>query len=218
MSTISLQSTRNFKLFSLWWTLAGLAGFVVGMTLKTLVEIIAGITGQSAVLESIPAPLFGTFLGLMLGVSIGFFQWLVLRRSLKNSSAWISGTVFAYTLFWTLHNAGAFGWAHTPWGLVGQGFGHGAILGATIGFVQYFVLRSLVYSARRWIITMLVSWSLAGAIMHFLLDVAFASFNIHGPFDILISTLLASLFSSFALERLVREPRATMPASEEYLH
>jgi hypothetical protein len=40
--------------------------------------------------------------------------------------------------------------------------------------------------------------------MHFLLDVLFASANIHGPFDVLFASTLAALFSGFGLQRLLR--------------
>lgn len=207
MTTAYVQPQPQ-SLFWLWWPVASFAGFLLGVTLKTLVEIVADATGNSAVLEAIPFPLFGTFLGAMLGFSTGLFQWLVLRRRLENIGAWAFATGLAWTVFWTLHNAGAFGWAHTPWGLVGQGFGHGAIVGGMIGLAQFLVLRSHLAGAARWILVSTVSWSVAGAIMHLLLDVLFTSANIHGPFDILIATVLSALFSGFALERLLPASRA----------
>jgi hypothetical protein len=98
-----------------------------------------------------------------------------------------------------------FGFAHSPWGLVGQGFGHGAIIGGMIGAAQYLVLRGHVPGAVRWVLISLTSWSVAGGIMHFLLDVLFASAGIHGPFDVLIASTLAALFSGFGLQRLLEQ-------------
>ena len=42
-----------------------------------------------------------------------------------------------------------------------------------------------------------------GHLRRFLLDVLLASANIHGPFDVLISSLLAGLFTGLFLERLL---------------
>ena len=39
--------------------------------------------------------------------------------------------------------------------------------------------------------------------MHFLLDVLLASAGIHGPFDLLIASVLAALLSGMSLQRLV---------------
>lgn len=203
MATQTLPAARSRSALPLWWAAASLAGFVGGMTIKTLIEIAADLSGYTAALEAISPPVFGALFGLMLGSATGLFQWLVLRRRLAGVGLWPLATLSAYTIFWLLHNAEAFGFAHTPWGLVVQGFGHGAIVGGLIGAAQYLVLRGRLPAAGRWALASIVSWSLAGAIMHFLLDVLFASANIHGPFDVLISSLLAGLFTGLALERLL---------------
>src|SRR5689334_18520076 len=104
-----------------WWVIAALLGFVGALTIKTAIEILAEIGGFAAALEAIPPTLFGTFFGAMLGISSGLAQWLVLRRRLAGVGAWVPATLITLIVFWTLHNAEAFGFAHTPWGLVGQG-------------------------------------------------------------------------------------------------
>ena len=211
MTTQTVRMARTGNLFWLWWTLAGVLGFVAGMTIKTLIEIGAAISGFTAALEAIPPALFGTLLGAMLGISTGLAQWLVLRRRLSGVVAWVPATLATLMLFWTGHNAGVFGFAHTPWGLVGQGFGHGAIIGGMLGLAQWWVLRPHLPAAWRWAPISLVSWSVAGAIMHCLLDVLFASANIHGPFDILIANTLAALFSGFGLQHLLAQATDAMP-------
>jgi uncharacterized integral membrane protein len=204
----NLQPTRTTNLLWLWWTLAGFLGFIGGMTIKTTIDIVAEVGGFNATLEAISPTFFGTLFGAMLGVSVGFFQWLVLRRKIKNSLPWIGATTLSWILFWTLHNAGVFGFAQSPFGLVMQGLGHGAIIGAMVGFTQYLVLRPKVGRANRWLLVCTLSWSLAGGIMHLLLDVLLVQFNIHGPFDVMITTTLAALFSGFGLKHLLsEEPR-----------
>jgi hypothetical protein len=193
---------RAGNLFWLWWTLAGLAGFVGGMTIKTAIEISADIGGFTAMLEAIPPVLFGTLLGAMLGISSGLAQWLVLRRMLDGVGAWVLATFSASTLFWTLHNSGYLPFAHSPWGFVMQGLAHGAIVGATFGATQWLVLRRHLPQARRWVLISLVSYSLAGAITHFLLRILLAAADLHGPFDILSVSVLAALFSGFGLQGL----------------
>jgi hypothetical protein len=195
-----------------WWLLAAVLGFIGGMSIKTGIEILADIGGFSAVLEAISPAMFGALLGAMLGICTGLAQWLTLRRRIDGVGMWVPATLAAWTVFWFLHNGGAFGFAHSPWGLVGQGFGHGAIVGAMIGGAQYLVLRTRVPGAERWLLISCVSWSVAGAIMHFLLDVVFASTGIQGPFDILIASVLAALFSGFGLQRLLaRASAARLP-------
>jgi hypothetical protein len=185
--------------------LAGLMSFVGGMTIKTVIEILADIGGFSAALEAISPALFGALFGAMLGLSAGLAQWLVLRRRLAGVGAWLPATMLTLTLFWFLHNAEVFGFAHSPWGLVGQGFGHGAIVGGMLGAAQYLVLRGRLPGAGRWPLISIVSWSLAGAIMHFLLDVVLALPGNYGPFDVLIVSVLAGLFSGLALQHLLEQ-------------
>jgi hypothetical protein len=205
MATQTVRLARASDTFWLWWGLAGLLGFVGGMTIKTAIEVAADLGGFTVALEAISAPVFGALFGAMLGSCTGLAQWLVLRRRLSGVGAWLPATLAAYTLFWLLHNAEAFGFAHTPWGLVGQGFGHGAIVGAMIGVAQYAVLRGRVPNAQRWPLISLLSWSMSGAIMHFVLDVLLASANIHGPFDVLLSSVLAALLTGVGLQTLLRK-------------
>ena len=213
MTTQTLSVTRTSARLPLWWLVAGVAGFVGGMAIKTAIEILAAVGGFTPVLESISPAMFGALLGALLGSCTGLAQWLVLRRYIAGLGAWLPATTGAYIVFWLLHNAEAFGFAHTPWGLVGQGFGHGAIVGAMTGAAQWLVLRGRVPHAGRWVAISLVSWSAAGAIMHFVLDVLLASSGNYGPFDILIASALAALFSGFGLERLLSSLPAAAPAA-----
>ena len=146
--TISIRRAGD-KLW-LWWGLAGLLGFAGGMAIKTAIEIAADLGGFAAALESIPAPLFGALFGAMLGGCTGLGQWLALRRRLAGVGAWAPATLAAWALFWTLHNS-VLPFAHSPWGLVLQGFGHGALAGLTIGAAQWLVLRGRAHAlpARR---------------------------------------------------------------------
>jgi hypothetical protein len=205
MTTQTARVVRASDTFWLWWGLTGLLGFVGGMTIKTAIEIAAEIGGFSAALDAISPAMFGALFGAMLGVSTGLAQLLVLRRRLAGVGAWLPATLAAYTLFWLLHNAEVFGFAHTQWGLVGQGFGHGAIVGAMLGVAQYFVLRGRLPNAERWILISTVSWSVSGAIMHFALDVVLALPGNYGPFDVLIASALAALFSGFGLQNLLKQ-------------
>jgi hypothetical protein len=207
MATQTMRVPRASNLW-FWWCLTGVLGFIGGMTIKTSIEILATIGGFEATLETISPPVFGALFGTMLGLCTGLAQWLVLRRQISGVGSWMPATLLAWALFWLLHNAEIFGFAHSPWGLVAQGFGHGAIVGAMIGVAQYFVLRVRVPGAGRWVLISIMSWSVAGGIMHFLLDVLFASTGIQGPFDVLIASTLAALFSGFGLQRLLKTAAA----------
>ena len=203
MATQTIRVARAGNYLWLWWLLAALAGFVGGMTIKTAIEILADIGGFTATLEAIPPVVFGALFGAMLGSCTGLAQWLVLRRRLAGVGIWLPATFGATVLFWTLHNSGVLPFWVTRWGLVVQGFAHGALVGAMIGTAQYLVLRGRIAQAGRWVLISTVSWSVAGAIMHFLLDVALALPGNYGPFDVLIVSTLAALFSGFALQRLL---------------
>ena len=53
MATQTVRLTRTGNYLWLWWALTGLASFVGGMTIKTVIEILADIGGFTAALESI---------------------------------------------------------------------------------------------------------------------------------------------------------------------
>src|SRR6188474_1963894 len=99
MATQTIRIARAGTYIWLWWLLAGLAGFVGAMTIKTAIEILADLGGFTAVLEAIPPTLFGTFFGAMLGVSSGLAQWLVLRRRIHGVSAWVPATLLTLIIF-----------------------------------------------------------------------------------------------------------------------
>ncbi|HEY3229576.1 MAG TPA: hypothetical protein VGJ87_10165, partial [Roseiflexaceae bacterium] len=132
MLTQTMRVARAGSNLWFWWFFTGVLGFIGGMTIKTGIEILADIGGLTAALEALSPAVFGAFFGAMLGLCTGLAQWLVLRRRLDGVGAWVPATLGAWTLFWLLHNAELFGFAHSPWGLVAQGFGHGAIVGGMI--------------------------------------------------------------------------------------
>src|SRR5215217_6082431 len=107
MATLTIRMARTGNYLWLWWALTGLLGFVGGMTIKTVIEILADLGGFAAALETISPAMFGALFGAMLGVSSGLAQWLVLRRRLDGVSAWLPATLVALIVFWTLHNAEA---------------------------------------------------------------------------------------------------------------
>lgn len=88
------------------------------------------------------------------GCLIGVGQWFVLRPHLRHPARWIVATVASWTLLSLLH-LGAVGWVApgTPNLFLRSLFGvlYGSYMGLGLGLGQWWVLRSQINQAWRWI-------------------------------------------------------------------
>jgi len=145
MSTSIALPTRPGWKFWFLWMLATVAGAVVGLVLSVPFQLVL----EAALGTDVPPPWTATQTALivvlkgaeggLMGLGMGFGQWLVLRKHLKRSGGWILATGLAVFL------QGAFRWMlpyDTPPWLVG------VILmlsfGVFLGVCQSFVLRGRV--------------------------------------------------------------------------
>lgn len=137
--------------FWLQWVFVTLVGFLV-----SLLWIEIGERPDITALE-----------GAIGGAAIGFAQWLVLRQYLPHVWGWIFTSAIAWGLM-AGSDVGALGWV-APRTLqiaprLVYGIVNGAMVGAVVGVGQWFVMRSQVPQAWRWIFASTVYWGIGLAI------------------------------------------------------
>src|SRR5215469_2006761 len=88
-----------------WWVLGSAVSWLLGTVLFVpggtfLYFVVALLTGRN------PQFLSGPDNGVAVGLSIGFVQWLLLRRELTSAGWWVVATALAWTLFYIPPGAG----------------------------------------------------------------------------------------------------------------
>ncbi len=148
--------------FGFLWILATGAGALVGPVFAFPVNLaLVALLGVTAPVPGTPAQqaLILTLDGLgasmlFVGLGMGFGQWLLLRKYLKQSAGWILATGLAMLL------EGLFRWSLPPDinpGLIGPlTIPIGAIL---LSVCQWFVLRGRVPNAGWWVVICIAGWA-----------------------------------------------------------
>ncbi|MBD1921444.1 hypothetical protein H6F77_10115 [Microcoleus sp. FACHB-831] len=137
------------KYWGLWlqWVLVTCGGFFVSLL---FVEV--GERSDIGVLE-----------GAVGGGAIALAQALVLRRHLPLARLWILATIVSWVVIGG-SGIGAIGWVAPTTKLfalrVKFGFFDGAMVGALLGLMQWFVLRQQLARASVWILTNAASWAI----------------------------------------------------------
>lgn len=88
-----------------WWVLGSAVGWLLGTVLFVpggtfLYFLVALLTGGN------PHFFSGPDNGLAVGLSVGFVQWLLLRRELTGAGWWVVATALAWTLFYIPQDSG----------------------------------------------------------------------------------------------------------------
>jgi len=124
-----MLSRMRWMDWGLWlqWVAATVVGSAGGLGLGRMLE--------DALRHAIPAPRWLTT-SVVLGVFLGFTQWLVLRARLPRAGWWIPATIVASPLFW---------------------------LGPWVGLWQWLALRIQVPRSGWWIVGCIAAWSPAAA-------------------------------------------------------
>src|SRR5918997_4887501 len=184
----------RYRNIVLLWTLATVAGVVVGML--SILTFVAGLA-----LEGRSTALVGMVGGLAIGGGIGLAQWLVLRQHLGGVIWWILASAMGGTLGVALGLVLAdalrplFGsvladalqsrpdaprilWSSA----VATGIA-GAVAGICVGVAQWIVLRKEVPSAGWWMVVSGLGWMAGLSLSAALIDVG----------GILVSLLLAGI-------------------------
>ena len=119
------------------WSIANLAGVLLVFVLFLPFQESSG-----------DQPIFKGIAGVVMGLGLGFAQWIVLRRYLTNAGWWIVATAIGFTLGGALLGFGTTSeLAHR--GLSSESVG--LVLGLSSGIFQWVVLRSQVVAAGFWI-------------------------------------------------------------------
>ncbi len=131
-----------------------------GMWLGWLVASIAGsLLGWAAgwwLSYRVPGALSTIAIGLVFGLALGAFQWLVLRVHLETAWQWIAATATGWGIGFPAGVAAA-----AALGLVGFQFGllAGAITGAVCGMTQWLALRRHIKDAGWWVLASTFAWA-----------------------------------------------------------
>lgn len=139
--------------------IAELLGFAVVVVLSTSVNQSESIHFHTALF----------LVGMVEGLILGFFQWLVLRRYIRQITGWIVATTIGALIAWSLGIVSSFfmtivvvvsaeGMTKTDF-LEGIAL-LGALVGSVLGFAQWLVLRIHIQRAAWWIVANAIAWSI----------------------------------------------------------
>lgn len=148
------------KLVLTSWELQTDLGFIIQWILVTVVGFLVSLIW----IEIGERPDLGGLEGAIGGLMISFAQWWVLKHHISHSWRWI----FIHVLIWTiigLTPIGLLGWIvprtlHLTPRIV-DGVIEGVKLGLCLSLGQWWVLRTEVFQAWRWIIASGLSWGIA---------------------------------------------------------
>jgi len=128
------------------------------------------------------------------GVILGLGQWLVLRQWVREPGWWIWASTVGWGVAWILIITGVL---LPPDAGIIAAFVAGGVLGLMLGVAQWFVLRRLVKSAGWWVFGSIIGWALGAS----------------GIFGITVVGAVAGAVTGFALDFMLRYPRAELPDS-----
>jgi len=188
-----MKSAIDWKL-GLWWSIATLGGLVLG-----LVILFAGL---GAAINNAPPFLFGLIIGCTFGFGCAVMQWLALRRLV--SAWWIAATFAAWAIFWAINLAGFLGNGNGVFGKIIEGFGHGALFGALLGFFQWLVLRHKLHHATWWIYANILGWSIGAALG----DGIKAALGSEEPIEFVVVFIVSTIVTAVVLVRMFRNREA----------
>lgn len=123
-----------------------LIGFIVVVVLAVLFDTI-GLGGTN------------TFVGLGMGLSVGFFQWKALQKTATISKKWIGystiGMFASFVVFEILHSL------FSDLNLFDSLLLKVAVGGLLAGLLQQKLLKPIVISSKNWALVSVISWALA---------------------------------------------------------
>lgn len=131
-------------------------GMWLGWLLASIAGCALGWAGGWWLSYQIPGALSTITIGLVCGLALGAFQWLVLRPHLKNAWHWIAATAAGWGVGFPVGVLAA-----SLLGLVGFEFGilAGAATGLAGGFAQWLALRKKIKDSGWWIPVSIFAWT-----------------------------------------------------------
>jgi hypothetical protein len=180
---LALTTVSIFVAFALMWLIVSEVGKVAGGTII--------INGRSHFTEDyLAVPIFMPLLGLITGL----LQYPLLRRYLPRMGWWIGATTIGwllapFTIFFLVEGLSINAEWFTFWIIP-------ALIGGSVGFMQWLVLRRRLARAGWWIPATMVGW----------LAVRLAAGpTLVGPLDIFYLTVLPALATAVTLGLLIRQ-------------
>lgn len=147
--------------FWLFWVLSSTVGFALGLTTtRSLVSPMLNPVLDSSLVAALGAVVFGAI--------VGFAQWLVIRLRISAIAWWVLAT----TLGIAVGTRAGFAVPETLGFAASELIGFailGAVLGATLGLMQWIVLRKHVLQSGWWVLASVLGYGLgfglSGAVM-----------------------------------------------------
>jgi hypothetical protein len=178
-----LEATNvNNEIYSAWRR-ACLMGAVFAVTISAIVATVVRmkLAEHRSGIYTVIAVETVALAAILEGAVIGYFQWRVLRRVFPtmSSSAWVGATMIAAAsgcvLSWlptsfalTSALATRIGdVTMSPWATARVVLVTGALVGLIWGIAQFAVLRLHVHHAGAWILSGVITWTLAFAALYF---------------------------------------------------
>jgi hypothetical protein len=166
-------TTFNLKY---WWILASAVSFFIGAGIVTAAVFLTGVGPALYHVEKdyfFWRALLSGSADVVVGMVLGFGQWLVLRHEIRRAGGWILATMLGFGLGNAIGSiVGLYGWLLGPhpmlptWDLTtalrfwATG---GAVCGLILGSAQWLVLRQVVRAPGWWIPINIVSWAIGTA-------------------------------------------------------
>jgi len=138
------------------WTIATAGGALTALTTSQIVVMAAQR------LPLLQGPGFGIMLGLSLGVSIGAFQWWVMRQPFSKAYWWIVATGLSTVVSGLIQDSILRNWLDSFWGYLSVS---AIATGLLTGLAQWLFLTTRVKKAWVWIPTTVLAQFLSNLVL-----------------------------------------------------
>jgi hypothetical protein len=184
------STSFNQPRYWLWWTAATIVGWIIGYLINNLIIAAFNFTEEAVTQSDRPELIIASILALVsMGLSVGVFQWLVLRREVPASTLWAPATTLGFA--------------------VGIWFGL-AFMGLGTGLAQWWVVRKTFSKGSWWPTISAVIWPLGylagGAVGGALIPVTNSQL-LAGGIGILVTGLIVGAVTGAVLLWMLREQR-----------
>ncbi len=163
---------------------------ITWVILSRIVQVVGGTILVGGVRHITEDYIAGYIFMPLLGLLIGVVQYALLRGYLPRMAAWIAATVLGWVLPLSLLYLSSTGLLPAPsLDPISSGAVAFAIIGASIGLCQWFVLRRRIPRAALWILISIVGWCVAGIAVGEVIS---------SQLDVIVIALLPPIASSIA--------------------
>ena len=190
IDTTATPTSFNQPRYWLWWTAATMGGWIIGYLINNLIIAAFNLTAEAVTQSDRPELIIASVLAMVsMGLSVGLFQWLVLRQEVPASMLWAPATTLGFA--------------------VGIWFGL-AFMGLGTGLAQWWVVRKTFSKGSWWPTISAVIWPLgylAGDRVGSALIPVTNSQLLAGGIGILVTGLIVGAVTGAVLLWMLREKR-----------